>query len=154
MQSMKELSVRYLNMARERDTARFNFTKTKGTRFVASCSALFRALFLTRYLDVFSVTEQLAIVGPEREAALTRVKELEEQVANLTAESVAAKKESVAATRRADEAVQKEKEALKQATELKEALTPRLESVVNSLSGNCSFPVLCFLLLLLPFLIF
>ena len=52
----------------------------------------------------------------------------------------------MAATRRDDEAAQKEKEALKQATELEEALTPRLESVVNSLSGNlillliiCSF---------------
>ena len=87
-----------------------------------------------------------SVVGSEKEAALTRVKELEEQVANLTAESAAAKKESTAATRRANEVVQKEKDALKQATELEEALTPRLESVVNSLSGNsilllilCSF---------------
>ena len=84
---------------------------------------------------------------------MTRVKELEDQVANLTAECAAAKKESTATTRRADEAVRKEKDALKQATELEEALTPRLESVVNSLSGNlifllilCSFAALfCYL---------
>ena len=94
------------------------------------------------------------MVNPEKEASLTRVKELEEQVASLMAESTAAKKEATVATRRANEAVQKEKDALKQATELEEALTPRLESVVNSLLGNGSFPVLCFLLLLLSFLFF
>ena len=72
----------------------------------------------------FPVTELLATITPEREAALTRVRELEEQVANLMAESTAAKKESAKATRRAEVAVEKEKEAVKQAAELEEVLIP------------------------------
>ena len=70
----------------------------------------------------------------ERNAANSRVTQLEERLAALEKEAAAAKKEAIAATQRAERAEEKEQAAAKQ----EEELIPRVAAVVNIMTGNFS----------------
>ena len=78
--------------------------------------------------------ENLSQVSSERDSSSTRVTELEAQVLSLRDEVDEAKKENAAALTRAERAESKEEAANKQ----EEELTPWVQALVNSLSGECS----------------
>ena len=63
--------------------------------------------------------------------------ELKERVAGLEKEAATAKKEVVAAIRRGEKAEEKEQAVAKQ----EEEQIPRVEALVNSLSGKCFLPL-------------
>ena len=76
--------------------------------------------------------EHLSQVTSDRDSSNARVTELEARVAALEKELAAAKNEAAAALTRAEEATTKEHAALQQ----EEELTPRVQAVVNSLTGK------------------
>ena len=76
---------------------RFNFNKSKGTISGKSRNVLFCVYLLANVLTYLLVLEMLATTASERDAALARVRELEEQIATLQEESASARRESEAA---------------------------------------------------------
>ena len=83
---------------------------------------------------LFPYVENLSQVSSERDSSSTRVAELEAQVLSLREEVDKANKETAAALARAERAQSKEEAPSKQ----EEELTPRVQALVNSLSGECS----------------
>ena len=78
--------------------------------------------------------DHLSQVTSDRDSSNARVTELEARVAALEKELAAAKNEVADALTRAEEATTKEQAALQQ----EEELTPRVQAVVNSLTGKQS----------------
>ena len=74
----------------------------------------------------------------ERNTANSRVTELKERIVALEKEAAAAKQEATTAIQRAEKAEEKEQAVAKQ----EEDLFPRVEAVVNCLTGNFSYLLL------------
>ena len=86
-------------------------------------------------MSLFLFLENFSQVKLERNAANSRVTELEERIATLEKETAAAKQEAAAAIQRAERAEEKEQASAKQ----EEELVPRVEALVSSLTGNFFF---------------
>ena len=92
---------------------------------------------MTHSINVIFLPEHLSQVTLDRDFSNTRVTELEARVIALEKELATAKDQAAAALARAEEATTKEQAALQQ----EEELTPRVQAVVNSLTGKQSLPL-------------
>ena len=92
-------------------------------------AAVFRLAKYSNYVFV----ENLRQVSSERDSTSTRVAELEAQVLSLREEVASAKREAATALGHAETTESREEVAAKQ----EEELTPRVQALVNSLSGDC-----------------
>ena len=111
MVAMREVSKRYLGMARQHDTAELNLNANKGEHFLSTLlSFAFFVNFLLIHVSLFFLfLEHLCQVTSDRDSANARVTELEERVAALEKEAAAAKKKVVAAVERAKKLRRKNK---------------------------------------------
>ena len=130
---------KYLGMARQRDTAQLNLKSNKG-KCLSSTHWSFTFCtnhFLIHLLLLPCPSEHLSQITSDRDSLNARVTKLKNRIATLEKEAAVAKKEAAAAVKRAEEAELKEQAAAKK----EEDLLPRLEAIVNSLSGKI-FPLL------------
>ena len=125
-----------MGVLQARDVAQLNLANAKGKKSFGLSPSSF-CCCLSAYLIPelhFSIVDNLRQVSSERDSTSTRVAELEAQLLSLREEVASAKRETAAALARAENAESREEAASKQ----EEELTPRVQALVNSLSGECS----------------